>query len=170
MEAHRQGVNDFDLRHATPKLARPCATIALKAKLDVVAGHGVPVVEREPAPQLELVDEPVLTLHPRFGQAAGHLFPRKRAEQRVVDRVEHAEGRDLRRRGGRIEPGRCEGDMEGDRNLAWKETATSPAGACARDDSVPGESREAATTNPMARTSRMATLIAVGLDRRHFAR
>src|SRR5262249_3786500 len=81
----------------------PRALVALEAELHVVRGHGVAVVELEPGPQLELVGLAVGTLLPRLREARTHLVAGIRADEGVVDRVEHAEGRDAggRRAGAR---------------------------------------------------------------------
>ncbi len=117
-EADRQRIDRLHLAHPSVELLGACALVALEAPLDVVGRQRVAVVELESLAELELVDEPVGTFRPRLGQAGSHLLPRERADQRVVDGVEDAERRDLRRRGGRIEPGGRQRDMEGDRDLA----------------------------------------------------
>src|SRR5262249_58517092 len=65
----------------------------------------------QPRTQPELVRLAVRTLLPRLREAYAHLLSRIRPNERIVDRVEHAERRDLRRRGGRIEPARRDGHV-----------------------------------------------------------
>src|SRR5207247_3852469 len=82
--------------------------VALEAKLHVLGGDRVAVVELEPAAELELVDPPVRAFLPRLRQARAHLLPRQRAKQRIVDRIEQPERGALGRGGGRGEPARSE--------------------------------------------------------------
>ena len=119
-EAHGERIDDLDRAHASLELLGAGAFVALEAELHVLGGEGIAVVELEPAAQLELVHEPVRALRPRFGKARAHLLVRERARERVVDRVERAEGRDLGRRARRIEPGRRDRDVPGDDHLAGR--------------------------------------------------
>ena len=125
MEAHGQGIDDLHLLHAGLELPGSGPLVALEAELHVLRGDGITVVEREPAAQLELVHLAVRALRPGLGQARPHLLPRQRAHQRIVDRVEHPEGCDLRRGGGRVEPARSDRDVPGHHRLAcgWRRLA-----------------------------------------------
>ena len=77
-------------------------------------------MECQVRPQLEFIGQPVLALAPGFGEARTHLLPRIGAHQRVMDRVQHAERRDLRRRGRRIEPARRDRHVPGLHDLAGR--------------------------------------------------
>ena len=106
VKPHGARIDDFDLLDMLVQLARRRALVAVEAELDVLRGHRVAVVEFHVRPQLEFVGQPVLALAPGFGEARTHLVSRIGTHQRVMDRVQHAERRDLRRRGGRVEPAR----------------------------------------------------------------
>src|SRR2546422_307418 len=94
------------------------APVALEAELDVLRGHGVTVVELEAAAELELVREPIRTFRPRLRQARAHFLTGQRPHERVVERVQHAERRDLGGRRRRIEPRRRDGDVPDHDGLA----------------------------------------------------
>src|SRR3989449_11184642 len=78
----------------------PGAAVSLETELHVLRGDRIAVVELELAAQLELVHPSVRALFPRLREAITHLLPGQRADHRVVDGIEHSEGRDLRRGGG----------------------------------------------------------------------
>ena len=105
-------------------------------------------MELEATAQLELVPEPIGTLRPRLRQGIAHLLPGQRADEGIVERVEHPEGRDLGRRGGWIEPARGDGDMPGDHDLSRRRlgrgsTGSWPATARPRSagSAMPGATR-----------------------------
>jgi len=157
MKAHHPGIDDLHSRDAVVQDLGGRALVALEAELHVVRGQWIAVVEFQSWPQLELVIEAVLTLLPGFCEARAHLVPGVRTHERVVERVEHAERRDLRRRGGRVEParrnrdvprhdgtsgrrrfaGHSEGGAEGD-NSAEQQPGEGPAPA---EDFVPRDAR-----------------------------
>src|SRR5262245_59765595 len=112
-ETHRERIDDVDLADARLELLGARPLVALEAELHVLAGDGIAVVELEPPAELELVGEPVRALRPRLRQAVAHLLVRHRAHESIVDRVDRAEGCDLRRRRRRIEPGRGDRDVPG---------------------------------------------------------
>ena len=120
MEAHGQGIDDLDLLDARLQRLGPGPLVALEAKLHVLGGDRVAVVELEPAAELELVDPPVRAFLPRLRQARAHLLPRQRAKQRIVDRIEQPERGDLGRGGGRVEPARSERDVPADDRLSGR--------------------------------------------------
>src|SRR6266849_555520 len=93
------------------------AFVTFEAELHVVSRDGVTVVKLQPVAQLELVPEAVWALRPRLRQTVAHLLPRQRTDERIVQRIEHSEGRDLwwGRRG--IKPGRGNGDGPGHHGL-----------------------------------------------------
>src|SRR2546422_8385466 len=103
MKSHRQRIDDLHLADASSKFPGPSALITLETEFHVLGGDGVAVVELEAAAQLELVHEPVRALRPRLRQAVAHLLPRHRADQRIVERIQHTEGCDLWRGGWRDE-------------------------------------------------------------------
>src|SRR5207248_11428707 len=106
--------------------------VALEAELDVLGGDRVAIMEFEPCAQLELVCLAVLALLPGFGEAWAHLLPGIGADHRIVDRVKHAERRDLRRRGRRVEPGWRDRHMPcHDRLALWLRPGSAPGG-CGR--------------------------------------
>ena len=123
LDAQGQRIHRLHLAHPRLELLRPRALVALEAPLGVVRRHGVAVVELEATAKLELVGQPVRALRPRLGQARSHLLPGQRTHQRVVDCVEHAEGRDLGRRRRGIEPARGKGDVEGHGDLTRRRRA-----------------------------------------------
>src|SRR5262249_870110 len=86
-------------------------------ELHVVSRDGVAVVKLQPVAQLELVPEAVWTLGPRLGQTVAHLLPRQRTDERIVQRIEHSEGRDLGWGGRGIKPGPAAGEGPGNRGL-----------------------------------------------------
>ncbi len=106
VEPQDQRVDNLDLPYVILEGLRPGALIALEAELDVLRRQRVAVVKFEPRPQFEFVSQAVLALLPGFGEARSHLLSGIGAHQRIMDRIEHAEGRDLRRRGRGVEPGR----------------------------------------------------------------
>src|SRR3989475_898182 len=99
MKSHRRRIDDLHMPDASSKFPGPRALITLETEFHVLGGDGVAVVELEAAAQLELVHEPVRALRPRLRQAVARLLPRHRADQRIVERIQHAEGRDLWRGG-----------------------------------------------------------------------
>src|SRR3989441_9587882 len=113
MKSHRQRIDDLHLADASSKFPGPSALITLETEFHVLGGDGVAVVELEAAAQLELVHEPVRALRPRLRQAVAHLLPRHRADQRIVERIQHTEGCDLWRGGWWGEPGRGGGNGAG---------------------------------------------------------
>ena len=113
VKAHDQRIDDLDIAYVVFQGLCCGALIAIKAELDVFGRHRVAVVKRQPRAQLERVGQPVLALLPRFREARSHLLPGIGADQRIMDRVEHAERGDLRRRGRRVEPARRDRHMPG---------------------------------------------------------
>src|SRR2546422_2282939 len=95
----------------------PRAFITLEAEFHVLGGDGVAVVKLEAAAQLELVHEPVRALRPRLRQTVAHLLPRHRADQRIVERIQHTEGCDLWRGGWMGEPWRGGWEAAGPHSL-----------------------------------------------------
>jgi len=63
MEAHAVGIDDL---HLADFLLQDVEFVAQKAKLDVLGGEGIAIVELEPFAQLELVDQLVGTDRPRL--------------------------------------------------------------------------------------------------------
>src|SRR5262249_49352807 len=118
LKADRERIDDVDLADASQEFLGAGAAIALEAELYVLGGQGIAVVELEPTAQLELVGQPVSAFRPRLGEAVAHLVAGQRAHHRVVDGIEHSEGRDLRWRGRRIEPRRGDRDVPGHDGLA----------------------------------------------------
>ena len=118
MKAHHQGIDDLDLRDVFLQDLRPCALVPFEAELHVFRRQRVAVVKLQSRPQLELVRLAVRALLPQLREAWAHLVPGIRPDERIVDRIEHAERRDLRRRGGRIEPARRDRHVPGDRDFA----------------------------------------------------
>jgi hypothetical protein len=106
MKAYHQGIDDLDLRHVFLQDLRSRALVAFEAELHVFRRHRVAVVELQSRTQLELIRLAVGALLPRFREAWAHLVPGIWPHERIVDRIEHAERRDLRRRGRWIEPAR----------------------------------------------------------------
>ena len=106
VKPHHARIDDLDLFDVLLQRLGAGAVVALEAELDVLGRDRVAIVESESLTQTELVGLAVLALLPGFGEARTHLLPGIRADERVVNRVEHAEGRDLCRRARRIEPGR----------------------------------------------------------------
>src|SRR6478736_4925542 len=104
MKAHHQGINYLYLRDMLLQDCRRCAPVAVEAEFHVLRRYGVAIVELQSGTQPEFVGLAVRALLPRFREAWAHLLPGIRAHERIVDCVKHAKRRDLRRRGGRIEP------------------------------------------------------------------
>jgi hypothetical protein len=104
VEAHHQRIDDLDLADVVLQGLRPGALIALEAELDVFGRHRVAVVKLQSGPQFELIGQAVLALLPGLREARSHLLSGVGPDEGVVDRIEHAEGRDLRRSRRRIEP------------------------------------------------------------------
>ena len=113
MEAHEERSDDLDVRDVFLKSRRASALVPLEAELHVIGRHGVAVVELQPGAQLELVGPAVRALLPRLGDARAHLLAWIRTNERVVDRVEDPERRDLRRSGGGVEPRRGDRHVPG---------------------------------------------------------
>src|SRR5438552_16378843 len=103
MEAHGQGIDDLDLLDARLQRLGPGPLVALEAKLNVLGGDRVAVVELEPSAELELVDPPVRAFLPRLSRASAHLLPRQRARPRIMVSIDLPEWGDLGRGGGRAE-------------------------------------------------------------------
>jgi hypothetical protein len=105
-ELDAPGIDEADLLHLVFERRREGAAIALERELHVVRRHRVPVVEADAVPEQELVHEPVRRHRPRLGEggrarAGGHGL-----EERIVERVEHQEGRDRALVVGGIQPAR----------------------------------------------------------------
>src|SRR5262245_26091840 len=83
-----------------------------KLKLHVLGRERIAVVELQPLAQLELVGELIGADRPGFGEARRHLVAGHRLHQRVVERVEDPERRELADDFAWIEPHRGEGDVE----------------------------------------------------------
>ena len=113
VEAHDARIDDLDLLDVFVQDLRGGAVVALEAELDVLGGQRVAVVEFQVRAQLEFIDQAVLALAPGFGEARTHLLSGIGTHQRVMDRVQHAERRDLRRRAGRVEPARRDRHVPG---------------------------------------------------------
>ncbi len=116
-EAHCQWIDDLHLADAQIQFLGAGAFVTFEAELHVVSRDGVAVVKLQPVAQLELVPEAVWALRPRLRQTVAHLLPRQRTDERIVQRIEHSEGRDLwwGRRG--IKPGRGDGEGPGHHGL-----------------------------------------------------
>src|SRR5205085_4018955 len=106
-------IDDLDLFDMLLQRLGAGAVVAFEAELDVLGRDRVAIVESESLTQTELVGLAILALLPGFGEARTHLLPGIGADERVVNRVEHAERRDLCRRARRIEPGRRDRHMPG---------------------------------------------------------
>ncbi len=120
LEADRERINDLDLPDPRVELGRPRSFVPVEAEFHVLGGHRLAVVKLQPAPQLELVREPIRALGPRLRQAIAHLLAGQRLHQPVVERVKNAEGRDLRWGRGRVEPRRSDGDVEREDRLSGR--------------------------------------------------
>ncbi len=112
MKADRTRIDDFDPRHFLLQLGGAGALIAVEAEFDVLGGQRIAVMKRQVRAQLEFVGQPVLALLPRFGERRTHIGAGIGPHQRVMQRVQNAERRDLRRRGRGIEPGRRDRHMK----------------------------------------------------------
>jgi hypothetical protein len=132
VEAHGQRIDDFDLLDVILQGLRSRALVALEAELHVLGRQRVAVVKLQARAQLELVGQAVLALLPALGEARAHLLARIGAHERIVDRVEHAERRDLRRRGRRIEPGRRNRHVPSDDDPSRRRRGTCIRWACAK--------------------------------------
>src|SRR5262249_54982043 len=117
VETHHQGVDDLDGADMRLQFLRPCPLIALEAELDILSSDGIAVVEFEPRPQREFVDQSIRALRPRLRQTVAHLLLRQGAHQRIVNGIEHPKRRNLWRSRGWIEPGGGEGHVPGDHHL-----------------------------------------------------
>src|SRR5262249_22699863 len=93
---------------------------AQEAELDVLPRKGIPVVELEPFPQLELVGLAVRAHCPRLGQAWRQMVAGHGLHKRVVDRVEDPERREDADDGlARIEPNGRKRHVPGPTALAF---------------------------------------------------
>src|SRR5262249_6188788 len=155
MKAYYQGIDDLDLSDVLLQDLRRRTPVAVEAELHVFRRYGIAVVKLQSRTQLELVRLAVRTLLPRFREAWAHLLSGIRADERIVDRVEHAERRDLRRRGGRIEPARRDGHVP-------RHDGSSPRyrrGSCGRGRGEGGDRDEQQTSECATQTQ--------DLERRH---
>ena len=114
MKADHPRIDDFDPLHLFLQHRRAGPLVPVEAEFDVLGRQRIAVVECQPRAQLELVGQAVLALLPGFGQRRTHLLSGIGAHERVVERVEDAERRDLRRRQRGIEPGRRNRHVKGD--------------------------------------------------------
>ena len=138
VEAHAVGIDDRDLAHLV--LERPGPLVALEAELHVLGGERVPVVELQPLAQLELVRALIGADRPRLGQAGGHEIARHRLHERVVDRVEHPERRELSLGFAGIEPLGRQRHVEGPAHLAVRLGRRGLRQGDAREDGVQHDS------------------------------
>ncbi len=93
--------------------------VALERELDVLGDDRLAVVELHPLAEHEVVDETVRGHRPRLGQARRDGIARHRLEHRVVQGVDHHEGRDDPGGLGRIEPGGGERDVRAPDHLTF---------------------------------------------------
>jgi hypothetical protein len=118
MEPHDARIDDLHLLDVLVQGLRGGAVVALKAEGDILGGQLIAVVEFEVRAELEFIGQAVLALGPCFGEARPHLLSRIGPHQHIVDRIHHAERRDLRRRAGWIEPARRDRHVPGDDGAA----------------------------------------------------
>ena len=105
LEAHPVGADDRHLPHLVVEDLGPGAR---EAELDVLGRERIAVVKREPLAQLELVDALIGAHRPRFRQASRHEAAGHGLHERIVQGIDHPEGRDDAHDLGRIEPDRGE--------------------------------------------------------------
>ena len=91
-------VDNFDLRHFFFDLGSAGSFVAVIAELDVLGGQRIAVVKGQPWAQFECVGEAVLAFLPGFGEGRAHLLSGVGAHQRIVQCIEDAKRRNLRRR------------------------------------------------------------------------
>src|SRR5262249_27482952 len=99
VKAHDPGIDDLDLLDVLLQNTRAGALVPLEAELDILRRHRVAVVKLEARAQTELVSISDPAFFSRSGEARTHLLPGIAADERIMYRIEHAEGRDLRRGG-----------------------------------------------------------------------
>ncbi len=88
------------------------AAIALEGELDVRRRHWLAVVEAGALTHHEIVGAPVLRRGNRLRKARREWLAGHRLDHRIVQCIEHHEWCDDARRFRRLEPSRCEGDMD----------------------------------------------------------
>ena len=118
-DADAPGVGSLHRRDALLERLGGRATVALEGELDVLGGDRLAVVELHSLAEDELVDETVRGHRPRLGQARRDGIARHRLEHRVVQGVDHHEGRDDPGGLGRIEPGGGERDVRAPDHLTF---------------------------------------------------
>ena len=99
-------------------LVQQLALRALEAELHVVAGERIAIVKRQSLAQLELVRALIRRDRPGLGEARSLQVSGQRLDQRVVQRIEDPERRELSDRLAWIEPLRGDGDVHGPAHLA----------------------------------------------------
>ncbi len=93
VEAHATRIHGLDLAHALLQDLRPRALVPLEGELHVRGRDRLAVVELRALAKDELVREPVLRLRERLREARGVEASGHGLHQRVVQGVEHHEGR-----------------------------------------------------------------------------
>src|SRR5262249_42775216 len=96
------GVDDDDLLDLL--MQQPVAFGTLEAEFHVLGGEPVAVVEANALAQPEFILALVLADGPGLGETRRHEVARHRLHQRVVDRIEEPERRELPRSLARVEP------------------------------------------------------------------
>src|SRR5205085_6587333 len=95
LEAEPTGIDDLHLLYALLEQGRLRAPVALERELHVLGGDGIAVVKPRPLAQHELPRAAVPGYAPRLGEAGGVEVAGHRLDERVVERVEDHERRDL---------------------------------------------------------------------------
>ena len=113
MEAHRAGIYRLNVFHLRLEFPSTYAPVACEAKDHIVSGAGITVVEFETRAQGEFIRCAIRAFAPRLCQCWPHALPWQRAHHRIVDGVQNAKGRNLRRCLGRVEPTGGNRDVHG---------------------------------------------------------
>jgi len=111
-EAQAARIEGLHGRHPILDQVMRRTAIALEREFDVLCRHQLAVVKHRLLAQHELVAEPILRRRKRLGQAWRQRIARHRLDHRVVQCIEHHEGRDDPLSIGGIEPGRRQRDVD----------------------------------------------------------
>jgi hypothetical protein len=109
MEAHPVRIDDL---HLADFLLQDLEFVAQEAKLDILGGEGVAIVELEPLTELKFVHPLVIAHCPVLCQAEGHGVAGHGLDEGVMQGITKPEGRTAHcRHLPRIEPGGGDGDV-----------------------------------------------------------
>ena len=155
-EAHARRRDDGDFFHL---VVQQLALGAREGELHVVGRERIAVVELEVLAQLELVVAPVGAERPRLGQARRGQVSGHRLHERVVQRVEDPERRELTHDLARVEPVRRDRDVERPAHLAVRLRLGRAGAGEAQAEQQRREEQDAERATPHPRCLRTNSMI-----------